>query len=58
MEENRVSLWRSDDDQRREPYQQTTIADAIAWVMIRQGFFGGHLLDRFTTIRSGKSALL
>ena len=26
---------------------KTTIADAIAWVMIGQGFFGGHLLDRF-----------
>ena len=26
---------------------KTTIADAIAWAMIGQGFFGGHLLDRF-----------
>ena len=26
---------------------KTTIADAIVWAMIGQGFFGGHLLDRF-----------
>ena len=35
---------------------KTTIADAIAWVMIGQGFFGGHLLDRFYNDKERKKA--
>lgn len=36
---------------------KTTIADAIAWVMIGQGFFGGHLLDRFYNDKERKKRI-
>lgn len=37
---------------------KTTIADAIAWVMIGRAFSADICSTAFTTIRSGKSALL